>query len=67
MKNRMYIRLFFLILVVSASLVLFSWSRTGQTARSGKDECAGKCEQKKSQTEFILWESLLNNLLSFNH
>jgi cell division protein FtsL len=64
MRSRTYIRLFFLILVTAASLIFFSYSRKKaepETERSS--ECSKSCE-KKSQSEFILWESFTRNLLS---
>jgi hypothetical protein len=66
MKAKTYIRVLLFILIASISILLFSYSRknlsNGQTP-----DCSGKCEQKRSQTEFILWESLSRNLLSLTH
>ncbi|HTI11142.1 MAG TPA: hypothetical protein VL832_21370 [Puia sp.] len=63
MRYKTYLRLFFLVLVASISFLLFSYSR--KTAEnSDKNEECGKCNQKKTQTEFILWESLSRNFLS---
>jgi hypothetical protein len=64
MKPTTYIRLLLLILIVSISLILFSYSRKIPTASQKDPDCNGKCDQKKAQTEFILWESLSRNLLS---
>jgi hypothetical protein len=66
MKYRTYIRLFLVILVASISLILFSYAHSNSTDIQKKEDCSGKCEQKKTQTEFILWESLSRNLLSLN-
>jgi hypothetical protein len=67
MKYRTYIRLFLVILVASISLILFSYAHSNNAGAPKKEDCGGKCEQKKTQTEFILWESLSRNLLSLNH
>jgi len=66
MRSKTYIRLFFLVLVTAASLILFSYSRKKASPESERSsECSGSkpCE-KKAQTEFILWESISRNLLS---
>lgn len=63
MRSRNYIRLSFLILATAASLILFSYSRKKADTPSERSSECGKCE-KKSQSEFILWESLTRNLLS---
>lgn len=67
MKYRTYIRLFLVILVASISLILFSYAHSNNADTPKKEDCGGKCEQKKAQTEFILWESLSRTLLSLNH
>jgi len=67
MRNKAYIRLFFLTLVVAASLAFFSYSRRASSSDAGdkNSDCEnGKCEKKNAQTEFIIWESLSRNLLS---
>jgi hypothetical protein len=66
MMRKTYIRLFFLILIVSISFLLFASSRRAAADCTTGDD-SGKCDQKKAQTEFILWESLSRNLLSVNH
>ena len=63
MRYKTYLRLFFLVLVASISFLLFSYSRKGAENSDKSEEC-GKCSQKKTQTEFILWESLSRNFLS---
>ncbi|MDO6434244.1 hypothetical protein Q4E93_26780 [Flavitalea sp. BT771] len=64
MRSRTYFRLSFLILVTAASLILFSYSRKkAEPDTDRSSECSKSCE-KKSQTEFILWESFTRNLLS---
>jgi hypothetical protein len=65
MKYRIYIRFFLLALIASISLILFSYAHRSNVNSPGKVEC-GKCEQKKTQSEFILWESLSRSLLSVN-
>lgn len=67
MKSRTYIRLFLFILVAAVSVILFSYSHKSEQSNQGSPECSGKCEQKKTQTEFILWESLSRNLFSFRN
>jgi hypothetical protein len=66
MMTKTYISLLLFILVASISLLLFSWSRKNVPNSQDNPECSGKCEQKKPQNEFILWESLSRNLFSFN-
>jgi hypothetical protein len=67
MKAKTYIRLLLFILIASISIILFSYSRKNGSNSQGIPDCSGKCEQKKTQTEFILWESLSRNLLSLTH
>jgi hypothetical protein len=64
MKPRTYIRLVLLILIVSISFIFFSYSHKISSPDLKDHECNGKSDQKKIQTEFILWESLSRNLLS---
>lgn len=65
MRYKTYLRLFFLVLVASISFLLFSYSRkNAENSDKDKSEECGKCSQKKTQTEFILWESLSRNFLS---
>ena len=66
MRSSTYIRLFFIILVTAASFVLFSYARTKTAVAEPErsSECGGKSCEKKTQSEFILWESLTRNLLS---
>jgi len=66
MIRNKYIRLFVLLLVVSVSLVLFSYVRS-RNSSSDDPNCEGsKCPSKKTRTEYILWESLTRNLLVSN-
>ncbi|HEY4209559.1 MAG TPA: hypothetical protein VGM31_22190 [Puia sp.] len=65
MKTKTYIRLFVIVLVASASLILLSYShKKVSTSEERSTECGGKSCDQKSQSEFILWESLTRNLLS---
>ncbi len=66
MRSKTYLRLFLLILVTAASLILFSYSRkkTETDKTEPSTECGGKSCEKKAQSEFILFESLSRNLLS---
>jgi hypothetical protein len=67
MKSKNYIRLFILVLLVSASLALISYTRTNAHASDNKECTDGeKCCNKKVQTEFILWESISRNLFGSN-
>ena len=63
MRSKTFLRLFFLVLVASVSFLLFSYSHKSPTDTEKSDDC-GKCNKKKAQTEFILWESLSRNFLS---
>jgi hypothetical protein len=65
MKRKLYIRLSILVLAVSLGLLLVSYARA-RSSRSDDpttNECGNKCEGKKAQTEYILWESITRNLL----
>jgi len=66
MRSKTYIRLFFVILVTATSFVFFSYARKKTTAADTdrSSECGGKSCEQKTQSEFILWESLTRNLLS---
>jgi hypothetical protein len=68
MLRTKYIRLFVLLMVVSVSLVLFSYVRGRSAGVNDSDpNCDGsKCPSGKVRTEFILWESLTHNLLVSN-
>jgi hypothetical protein len=61
MKRNLTIRLFFGILVVAVSLVLFSYARARVSREEEPNSETGKCG--KAQSEFILWQSLTHNLL----
>jgi hypothetical protein len=66
MNRNKYIRLLVLFLVVSVSLVLFSYVRS-RASNSEDPNCEGsKCPSGKTKTEVILWESLTHNLLLSN-
>jgi hypothetical protein len=62
MKNKTYIRLFLLAVIMVSSLILFSYTRNTDPAPK-KECCNEKCEQK-TQSDFIIWESISRNLLS---
>jgi hypothetical protein len=65
MRSKTYIRLLLVLLVTAASLILFSYSqKKTDPATERSTECGGKSCEKKTQSEFILWESLTRNLLS---
>ena len=63
MKNKTHIRLFLLAIIVISSLILFAYSKNRPSDSKECSENSEKCE-KKTQTDFIIWESLYRNLLS---
>jgi hypothetical protein len=67
MKSRTYLRLFLFILITAVSIAFFAWSHKTVTGSQGNPDCSGKCEHDKTQTEFILWESLSRNLFSLSN
>jgi hypothetical protein len=67
-NRNLTIRLFLATMVIAAGLIVFSYaharaSREDAPATNGE----GKCEGAKSQSPFVLWESLTHNLLTINH
>jgi len=61
---RLFPRIFFVTLVIAVALIVFSYahvqaSRQDDPATNGE----GKCEGTKSQSPFVLWESLTHNFL----
>jgi len=66
MKRTTYFRLFFLALLASLSVLLFSYVRARSS--KGDEPCneSGKCSGGKARSEIILWESLTHNLLVSN-
>lgn len=67
MKSRTYFRLFLFILVAAMGIAIFAYSRKTVADNPANPECSGKCDQKKTQTEFILWESISRNLFSLRN
>jgi hypothetical protein len=66
MKRSLYLRLFIIVAVASASLLLLSYVHA-RTARTEEQNCeSGKCPSGKARTEYILWESLTRSLLTAN-
>lgn len=67
MKRSFYFRLFIIVAVASASLLLLSYVHA-RTARTEEQNCeSGKCPSSgKARTEYILWESLTRSLLTAN-
>jgi hypothetical protein len=64
MKRNLTIRLLMCTLVIAIGLIVFSYaharaSRQDDPATNGE----GKCEAGKSQSPFVLWESLTHNFL----
>jgi hypothetical protein len=66
MTRNKYIRLLVLCLVVSVSLVLFSYVRSRASSNEDSNCEGSKCPSGKTKTEVILWESLTRNLLVSN-
>lgn len=66
MARNKYIRLFVLFLVVSVSLVLFSYVRNRASTEEDPNCEGSKCPSGKHKTEVILFESLTRNLLVSN-
>ena len=65
MKAKTYIRILLIVLIVSISCVVVVFTRQRNIVNSGSPDCGnGKCDQQKTQTEFIFWESLSRNILS---
>lgn len=64
MKRNLTIRLLMCTLVIAIGLIVFSYARA---RASRQDDPAtngeGKCEAGKSQSPFVLWESITHNLL----
>jgi len=71
MKRSLYLRLFLVVVVASASLLLLSYVHA-RAARAEEQNCEnGKCPSGhspsgKARTEVILWESITHNLLTSN-
>ena len=63
MKTSAYTKIFVLLLLVFSALALISYSRSKTEAV--KEECSGsaKCNAKRVQSEFIIWESFSKSLL----
>jgi uncharacterized membrane protein len=65
MKNANFIRLLFLIIAVVFSALLFSAPQKREAAsESCTEESKEKCDDKKVQTDLLLWESIGRHLLS---
>jgi hypothetical protein len=64
MKRNMTIRLLIGILVVSLSMILFSYARSRASRAEEPNGEMEKCSSGKAQTEYILWETLTHNLLN---
>jgi hypothetical protein len=62
MPKKNYLRLLFLILAVSVSMILISNARTKASGRSAESADADKCPHSGIQTEFVIWKSLSGNL-----
>jgi hypothetical protein len=61
MKARTSIRIFFLVIVASISLMLFASSRNKVAAKDCPD--SDKCNLNPVQTEFIIWQAISHPLL----
>jgi hypothetical protein len=62
MKTSVYTRIFIAMLVAFTALAIVSYSRAKPAVCQ---ECpdSDKCDNKKVQSEFIIWESFAKNLL----
>jgi hypothetical protein len=66
MKRGFFFRLFMVVAVAFASILLLSYVHA-RTARAEEQNCdGGKCPDGKVRTEYILWESLTHNFLTAN-
>ena len=67
MKRSLYFRLFIVAIVVSMSVLLFSYVRARSSHNEDPCNESGKCDGSgKAKSEIILWESLTHNLLVSN-
>ena len=64
MKRSLTIRLLVGIVLISATVMLFSYVRAKASRDADPTAEMGKCSSGNTQTEFILWGSLLHNLLN---
>lgn len=62
MMRSLTIRLFIVIFVIAASFLFFSYIHVRAAKEDNSNGEGGKC-CGKTQTEYILWESLTRNLL----
>jgi CHASE3 domain sensor protein len=62
MIQKTFIRLFLLVMLIFASMFLFSYARLHKTTKECSE--AEKCEQQQNPTESIIWEAFSHNLLS---
>lgn len=64
MNRNLTIRLLFGSLIIAAGLVVFSYAHARASRRdSPATNCENQCDGGKSQSPFVLWESLAHNLL----
>jgi hypothetical protein len=68
MKRKTIFRLFFIVLIATSGLLLFSYNKSKASNSSDTKECTddSKSCQKKVQSEYILIESLTRDLLGNN-
>ena len=66
MKRSIYFRIFIVAVVVSVSVLLFSYVRARSARAEDPWSEGGKCDGGKAKSEIILWESLTHNLLVSN-
>jgi hypothetical protein len=70
MKRQYYLRLFIVVLVTGASVMLFSYVRARNSRPEEPCNEGGKCPGShggSARTEYILWESLTHNFLTANN
>gem|GEM_PF-574896 len=67
MKRSIAIRMLILVLLTSAGIALYAYSRSSrQQAAPCNDGESSSCELRQTQVEFLIWESLSHNLLGSN-
>jgi hypothetical protein len=66
MHAKTFIRLFIVIILLSAGI--FMISRQQATASADSKECTGgvPCDQNRVQSDFLLWESFARNFFGNN-
>jgi hypothetical protein len=61
MKPKTYIRLLFLAIIASLSMILLASSAKSRVINKDCPD-ASKCDQNQVQTEFIIWQTISHSL-----